>query len=124
MRAAHSNSLIAGTLLLIFVVKQFLFPQESHIGVVAVVARVSTSVAAVICFLHAFRGKGPLIGASELAASRSLATLSFLFAGILTLTWALYQRNTPELVTVIAFYAAGVFFYSQVVRDRHATPTS
>ena len=87
MRVAHTNSLIAGTLLLIFVVKQFLFPQQSHIGAVSFVARVSASVVAVVCFWHAFRGRGPLIGISELAASRFLATLSFLFAAILTLTW-------------------------------------
>jgi hypothetical protein len=115
---------MAGTLLLIFVVKQFLFPQHSHIGAVSVVARVSASVVAVFCFWHAFRGRDPLIGTSEVVASRSLATLSFLFAAILTLTWAVYQRNTPELVTVVAFYAAGVFFCSQVVRNRPSTPTS
>ena len=124
MRAAHTNSLIAGTLLLGFVVKQFLFPQHSHIGAVSVVARVSASVVAVFCFWHAFIGRGPLIGTSELAASRSIATLSFLFAASLTLTWALYQRNTPELVTVVAFYAAGLFFSSRVVGDRPSTPNS
>ena len=111
-------------ILALFVVKQVLFPQKSHIDTLSFVTKASASLVAVLCFLHAFRGKGPLLGASELAASRSLANISFLFAAALTLTWAMYQRNAPELLTVIAFYAAGVFFYSQAIRDQRSTPTS
>jgi hypothetical protein len=105
-------------LLMMLVLKHFLFPQQSHVSAFSVVIIVSQSGVAAACFWHAFKGRNPLLGVSEAATSRTLGLFSFSFAASLTITLAAYQRNLPELFTVVAFYAAGAFFHSQAVRER------
>jgi hypothetical protein len=77
-------------------------------------------VTSALCFWHAFMGRRPLLGRSEIHTSIFLGILSLLLAAGHTFLAARYGHKTFTLLTAALFYVAAMFYFREALRERHS----
>lgn len=115
-----SKSLVAGSILLIPMIKRIFSPVQSH-GALHIFDLILCSTGSAYCFWHAFKGRRALLGKSEKDTSLFLGALSLIGAVVLTFARFRYPYHPPELLIAFAFYAAATFFFSQASRERSSS---
>ncbi len=120
MRLANPKSLLAGVVVLILPLKTMILGGHPRIIALHYFVLIAAPVAAVYCFWHAFKGKRPLLGRSEVHTSLFLGGLSLLMAVVPTLAWLGYHFRAPNVLTVVLFSAAAVFFLMEAIRERNS----
>ena len=118
MHIANAKSLVAGSLVLVMAVKTML--QPTHVVFLHNFNLVLLPLVSALCLWHAFKGRRPLIGKSELDTSHWLGALSLALAVGFTFIGLKYRRQASEFLLAILFSAAAVFFYWTAFRERQS----
>ena len=101
MHIANPKSLVAGSLVLVMAVKTMF--QPTHAVLLHNFTSVLLPVVSALCLWHAFKGRRPLLGKSELDTSLWLGTLSLGLAVGLTFIGLKYRRQALEFLLAFLF---------------------
>jgi cbb3-type cytochrome oxidase subunit 3 len=116
---ANPKSFVAGSLVLVMAVKTIL--QSSHVVALHTFNLVLLPVVSILCIWHAFMGRRPLLGRSEIHTSVFLGVLSLLMAGGFTLLGLSYRHQSLQFLFALLFYAAAAFYFREALQERRSS---
>jgi hypothetical protein len=119
MHIANPKSFVAGSIVLVMAVKTML--QSSHVVALHTFNLVLLPVVSVLCIWHAFMGRRPLLGRSEIHTSVFLGVLSLLMAGGFTFLGLNYRHQALQFLFAVLFYAAAAFFFWKALQERQSS---
>jgi hypothetical protein len=119
MHIANPKSFVAGSIVLVMAVKTML--QSSHVVALHTFNLVLLPVVSVLCIWHAFMGRRPLLGRSEIHTSVFLGVLSLLMAGGFTFLGLNYRHQALQFLVAVLFYAAAAFFFWKAFQERQSS---
>jgi hypothetical protein len=117
MHIANPKSFVAGLLVLIVAVKTMFLGVQSHANAFHNFNLVWLPVISALCFWHAFMGRRPLLGRSEIHTSIFLGVLSLIVATSLTFMGLKYRHRALELLFAVLFYAATAYYFREALRE-------
>jgi hypothetical protein len=120
MHIANPKSFVAGSLVLMVAVKTMFLGVQSHATTLHNFNLVLFPVISALCFWHAFVGRHPLLGRSEIHTSIFLAVLSLIVAAVLTFVGLRYRLRALELLFAVLFYAAAAYYFREALREGHS----
>jgi hypothetical protein len=118
MRLANPKSLVVSVLLLSMALRTMLRGGHPRFIALHYFVLIVCPILAVCCVWHAFKGKRPLLGRSELHTSLMLGSLSLLLAVGPTLAWLSYHFPAPSVLVAVLFSATAAFFFMHAIRER------
>lgn len=119
----NPKSFVAGILVLILFVTTLFRGTNSHTSALHNFNLILTAAVSALCFWHAFKGKRPLIGQSEIYASIFLGMLCLIFAAAETFLVVRYRHklfNLFNLVIPITACAGAVFYLREALREKRS----
>jgi hypothetical protein len=121
MHIANPKSFVTGALALMMLVMVLFIGTRSQPPALHKFNLVLLPVVSGLCFWHAFMGRRPLLGRSEIHTSIFLGILSLLLAAGHTFLAARYGHKTFSLLTATLFYAAAIFYFREALRERRSS---
>ena len=118
MHIGKPKSFVAGVLALIMAVKTMF---QRHGIVLHNFNLVLLPAVSALCFWHAFMGRRPLLGKSEVDTSVWLGALSLMIAGVLTFIGLRYRHQALEFLFAVLFYAAAAFYFREALQERRSS---
>ena len=105
-------------------IKIIFFERHFHAGALRGLNLVLIPLVSALCFWHAFEGRRPLLGRSEMHTSILLGVLSLFLAAVLTFLGVRYHHQALQLVFALPFYAASAFYSRQAAHERSSNAAS
>jgi hypothetical protein len=100
--------------------KIIFFERHFHAGALRNFSLVLLPMVSALCFWHAFEGRRPLLGRSEIHTSIFLGALSLLVAALLTFLGLGYPHRAIQFPFALLFYASSSFYFHKAAQERRS----
>jgi hypothetical protein len=122
MQVANPKSFVAGLIALLMFALTLFMGTRSHAEALHNFNLVLFPAVSAFCFWHAFEGRRPLLGRSELHTSMFLGVLSLLIAVGHAFLSVRYSHKTFSILTATLFFAGAVFYFREAIREKRSNP--